>query len=88
MLSTTGGEPTGYIAVHVTHGTDPAPVLAAGEPIFAAFGGRPHWGKCHSLDYQQLSKLYPRLGEFNALRTRYDPAKTFETPHLRKLLNP
>lgn len=86
LLSTTQGQPTGYIAVHVTRGVDPAPVFAAVEPIFAAFGGRPHWGKCHSLGYSRLSALYPRLDEFTALRARYDPDEVFATPYLRSLL--
>ncbi len=29
------------------------------EPIFLSYGGRPHWGKKHTLEAGQLRPLYP-----------------------------
>ncbi|KCZ92466.1 D-arabinono-1,4-lactone oxidase [Hyphomonas johnsonii] len=55
------------------------------EPIHRANGGRPHWGKHHSLGKEELSALYPRFGDFMALRREMDPSGKFLNPHLAKL---
>ncbi len=55
------------------------------EPIHRAAGGRPHWGKLHSLGREELSTLYPRFDDFNAIRKDLDPDGKFLNPHLAKL---
>ena len=55
------------------------------EPIFRAHGGRPHWGKWHSLKRAELDSLYPNLGRFADLRRELDPEGTFLNPHLADL---
>jgi FAD/FMN-containing dehydrogenase len=55
------------------------------EPIFRAHGGRPHWGKVHSLGAADLRALYPRYDDFRAVRDRLDPAGRFLNPWLRRL---
>jgi L-gulonolactone oxidase len=55
------------------------------QAICLNYGGRPHWGKMHSLKAAQLSHLYPRWDDFLALRGRMDPGGRFLTPYLRGL---
>ncbi|GGF47901.1 FAD-linked oxidoreductase [Aliidongia dinghuensis] len=55
------------------------------QAICLNHGGRPHWGKCHSLVGRDLARLYPRWDDFLALRERMDPRGRFLTPYLRRL---
>lgn len=55
------------------------------EPILRAYGGRPHWGKLHSLNAPDLAALYPDFDRFAALRARLDPAGKFLNPHIAAL---
>ena len=55
------------------------------EPIFWKYGGRPHWGKVHSLGADELTKLYPKFGDFQALRQKLDPTGRMLNDHLRIL---
>lgn len=43
------------------------------ERIFLRYGGRPHWGKMHSLEAAQLKELYPMWDAFLAVREELDP---------------
>ncbi len=56
------------------------------EPIFRAYGGRPHWGKKHTLKADDLQTLYPMWNRFLEIRTRMDPEGLFLNPYLRNLL--
>lgn len=58
------------------------------EPHLRAAGGRPHWGKLHSLKAADLEPLYPGFGRFAALRQEMDPKGRFLTPALRDWLVP
>ncbi len=58
------------------------------EPIFLRYGGRPHWGKLHSLVFRDLVDLYPEFERFTELRTRLDPQGKFLNPHLKDLFLP
>ena len=55
------------------------------EPMYREAGGRPHWGKLHSLGQSDLAALYPDFERFNALRNELDPKGKFLNPHLAKL---
>lgn len=55
------------------------------EPIFRAHGGRPHWGKWHSLKQADFETLYPMFGRFADLRRTLDPGAKFLNPHLADL---
>ncbi len=55
------------------------------EPVHRAHGGRPHWGKLHSLKKDDLSVLYPDYERFLELRREMDPAGKFLNPHLAEL---
>lgn len=74
------------IAVHHEAGKPFDKLLAAVEPVFARYEGRPHWGKCHSLTADRLRALYPRFDEAVAVRRELDPEGRFLSPYLRRLL--
>ncbi|WP_134767967.1 D-arabinono-1,4-lactone oxidase [Nocardioides sp. 1609] len=86
-LSTASGRDTVYVAVHTAPGSpDRAAYFAALEAIAAGVGGRPHWGKLHTLGADELRARYPRFEEFLALRDRLDPTRTLGNPHLAQVL--
>jgi FAD/FMN-containing dehydrogenase len=55
------------------------------EKIFQAYGGRPHWGKKHSLNAAALKQLYPMWGSFQQLREAFDPNGIFLNDYLRNV---
>ncbi|WP_314428078.1 D-arabinono-1,4-lactone oxidase [uncultured Microbacterium sp.] len=85
-LSTAHGRATGYIAVHRYWRVDPTSYFEAVERIMLEHGGRPHWGKLHTLDAAQLRELYPRFDDFAALRDRLDPERRFSNRYLERVL--
>ena len=85
-LSTASGRDTAYVAVHVFRGTEEKPYFDAVESLMRTVEGRPHWGKLHSLGAEQLRELYPRFGEFTALRDRLDPERRFTNAYLDRVL--
>lgn len=85
-LSTASGRESAYIAVHMFKGTPYQAYFTAAERIFAAHEGRPHWGKVHTRDTDYFAKVYPRFGEFTALRDRLDPERRFQNDYLRRVL--
>jgi FAD/FMN-containing dehydrogenase len=56
------------------------------DAILRRYGSRPHWGKMHFLDTDDVTALYPRAQDFRALRRRLDPKGRFLNDHLRMLL--
>ncbi|MHC2999407.1 D-arabinono-1,4-lactone oxidase [Microbacterium sp. HJ5] len=85
-MSTAHGRESGYIAVHRYWREDPAEYFEAVEQIMLGFGGRPHWGKMHTLDAAVLRDRYPHFGDFVALRDRLDPDRLFANPYLERVL--
>ncbi|MFD7094910.1 D-arabinono-1,4-lactone oxidase [Streptomyces xanthophaeus] len=85
-LSTASGRETAYIAVHMYKGTPYQAYFTAAERIFTEYGGRPHWGKVHTRDAEYFARVYPRFGEFTALRDRLDPDRLFGNDYLRRVL--
>jgi len=85
-LSTAHGRASGYIAVHRYWREDPSEYFAAVEEIMLAFGGRPHWGKMHTLDADMLQERYPRFDDFVAVRDRLDPDRMFQNLYLERVL--
>ena len=80
-LSTAFGRDSAYIAVHVYKGMECEPFFRDVEDILRAYDARPHWGKMHYRDAEELSKLYPRWDEFIALRNELDPQRTFSNAY-------
>lgn len=85
-LSTASGRETAYIAAHLYRGTPYQSYFTAVERIMTAHGGRPHWGKVHTRDAGYFAEVYPRFGEFTALRDRLDPERLFGNDYLRRVL--
>lgn len=73
------------IAVHQYHRVDTAKLFETCEAIFRRYEGRPHWGKRHTRSAAELETLYPRFGDFCALRRKLDPQGKFLNPHLRAM---
>ncbi|MDO5676930.1 MAG: D-arabinono-1,4-lactone oxidase [Propionibacteriaceae bacterium] len=86
-LGTASGRESIYLAVHRYHRQRFAPVVAAVEPVFGAYEGRPHWGKEHTLTADRLAQLYPRFDDFRRARAAVDPDGVLLNAHTRALLN-
>ncbi|MEV5844828.1 D-arabinono-1,4-lactone oxidase [Streptomyces sp. NPDC051985] len=85
-LSTASARDSAYVAVHMFRGTPYQAYFTAAERIFTAHEGRPHWGKVHTRDAEYFAEVYPRFGEFTALRDRLDPDRLFQNDYLRRVL--
>ena len=85
-MSTAHGRASGYNAVHRYYREDPTEYFEAVEKIMLSFGGRPHWGKMHTLDADILRDRYPRFDDFVALRDRLDPKRMFANTYLDRVL--
>ncbi|UOQ88545.1 FAD-binding protein [Agromyces endophyticus] len=85
-LSTAHGRESGYIAVHRYFREDQREYFAAVEDIMRGHGGRPHWGKMHTQTADTLREVYPRFGDFLAVRDELDPERRFANPYLDRVL--
>ena len=85
-LSTAYQRDSAYIAVHQFTGMPYREYFDLFESIVAEVGGRPHWGKMHTLDAAALRERYPRFDDFVALRTKLDPTGLFANPYLDRVL--
>jgi len=77
-MSPAQGRDTVTISVH----HDPPPAddrryYRAAEEIFAAYDGRPHWGKVHFRPTQELARLHPCWEQWWAGRDSWDPDGRF-----------
>lgn len=79
--------PSASISIHQYAGLRWQELFAEVEPVFRAHGGRPHWGKRHSLTARDVFALYPRAGAFCAVRRRVDPQCKFANDHLTRLFD-
>lgn len=87
-LSTSTARASAYIAVHMTKGSPHERYFADVEAIMDRYQGRPHWGKIHTKNADQLAPLYPQWQDFLALRRRLDPAGRFTNEYLNRVLGP
>ena len=87
-LSTAYGRDTAYVAIHQYVGLPYQEYFAAFESIATAAGGRPHWGKMHTLDAQRLGERYPRFTDFLRVREETDPDRRFANPYLEQVFGP
>jgi FAD/FMN-containing dehydrogenase len=76
-LSTSFGRDSAYIAVHVYKGMEYEPYFRDVEDILRGYDARPHWGKIHHREADELATLYPRFNDFLAVRDELDPNRTF-----------
>jgi L-gulonolactone oxidase len=87
-LSTAYGRETAYVAIHQYHRLAHRRYFEAFEQIVSAVGGRPHWGKLHTLGVEELRNRYPRYDDFLAVRDRLDPHRAFANPYTRQVFGP
>jgi len=76
---------SGSIAVHAWYKEHHDWMFKLIEPLFREAGGRPHWGKLHSLGAAELTALYPMFGEAQAVRKAIDPAGRMLNPFVAKI---
>ena len=86
-LSPAYGRESAYIAIHMYKGMPYERYFRAIEPIYQPYGGRPHWGKMHTLDAATLATRYPRWDDFRRVRSALDPNSVFLNGYLRRLLD-
>lgn len=84
-LSPFQGRESCSIAIHRFYEEDYRPLFTAVEPILQKHGGRPHWGKLHTLKAQDFEKLYPHWNDFLSVREALDPSGTFLNDHLKEV---
>lgn len=85
-LSTAYQRDSMYVAVHQYVREPHLEFFAAVEEVLQAAGGRPHWGKLHTLRADSLRELYPRFDDFVALRNDVDPNRVFANQYLTRTL--
>lgn len=73
------------VAVHAKAGEAHDYLLGEIGPIFQRHGGRPHWGKLHTLTARELGALYPRFKDFQQLREQLDPQGRLLNAHLQQV---
>lgn len=84
-LSTAKGRESCYIAAHRYHRDDYRQFFRVLEPILVAAGGRPHWGKHHTLGFAELSAVHEDLTTVAALRSQVDPDGMFRNPYVDRV---
>ena len=82
-MSPAHGRDTVTISVHQGKGLGDEPLFRACERIFTRYDGRPHWGKVHFLDGDQLAAVHPHWRAWWDRRDEADPAGRFLNSHLR-----
>jgi len=55
------------------------------QKVFLKYEGKPHWAKIHTLNKNQLRKLYPKLNDFIELRREMDPTNKFLNIYLEEI---
>lgn len=86
FLSHCTGRDTATISLHQNNTLPFQEYFDDIEPIFRAYGGRPHWAKKHSLSAKELEPLYPMWSRFLEIRRKMDPDGVLLNPYLRDLL--
>jgi FAD/FMN-containing dehydrogenase len=85
LLSPTQGAESVTISIHQAIDKPHDTLFRDVEALFLAYGGRPHWGKLHSLGREEIERLYPTLEAFRAVQTELDPNGVFVNPYLAGL---
>lgn len=85
MLSPTQNAEVATISVHDLAGAVHDKFLVDAEALLSSWGGRPHWGKVHTLSREHAERQYPRLGEFRVLRAALDPQGLFLNDNLAQI---
>jgi L-gulonolactone oxidase len=84
-LSPAYGRDSAFVAAHKYHRKAAETYFDAVGSICGARDGRPHWGKRHEYDADDLAPRYPEWDTFHAVRREFDPEGLFLNDHLRGL---
>lgn len=85
-LSMFEGQDGCSISFHQYGDLDYKKIFAEIEPIFQKYGGRPHWGKIHTMKAAELAKLYPKhWQDFQEVRKSLDPNGQLMNAHLKDI---
>ena len=87
-LSPARKRPTVTISIHEDVVRDETAYYQSAEKIFRSYGGRPHWGKVHYLNPDELSGEYERWVDWWNIRNELDPTGTLLNEDLKKLRSP
>lgn len=85
MLSPFAGRHSCVVSVSGAMGADNSELFSAAHELLRAFGARPHWGKAHRFEAEQLRTVFPEFDRFCAVRAQLDPDGLFLNDHLRTL---
>jgi len=81
-LSTAYDQPCATISVHQGIDSEDEPLFRACEEVFREYGGRPHWGKVHFQNGEELAAVHPRWADWWRVRDLWDPDGRFLNDHL------
>lgn len=84
-LSTAYQRESAYIAVHMYRGMAYEDYFRDVETILKSYEARPHWGKIHFREREELETLYPRFNEFLQVRDRLDPLRVFANVYTQQI---
>ncbi|MDG2049709.1 MAG: D-arabinono-1,4-lactone oxidase [Myxococcota bacterium] len=76
-LSSAYDRPCATLSVHQGVDAPDEPLFRACEEIFRDYGGRPHWGKVHFCNAEELASAHPRWNDWWRVRDRWDPTGRF-----------
>jgi FAD/FMN-containing dehydrogenase len=85
-LSPDHGRATVTISAHQPAERAYRPYFDDVEAVFRNHRGRPHWGKLHQMNAQQLAPLYPQWDAFQRVRAQLDPKRVFTNAFLERVL--
>lgn len=84
-LSTAYERDSAYIAIHMYRGMPYEKYFQDMDSVLQVYEARPHWGKMHNMNMDQLQRLYPKLEAFLRLREQLDPTGLFLNAYFEKL---
>ena len=85
-LSPAFGRESAFVRLKQFRGIEQDAIADTFTDVMERHDARPHWGSAHGRDADALAALYPRWGDFLALRTRLDPRGVFLNDYLSRLL--
>ncbi len=85
MLSPAHGRDTCQIGAYQFENRDTARYFAGFEALMLPMGGRPHWGKEHSVGRRAIREMYPLYDRFDEIRRELDPRGVFENAFVKRM---
>ncbi|KGM08963.1 D-arabinono-1,4-lactone oxidase [Cellulomonas bogoriensis] len=86
LISNCYGRPTLTIALLHNAGLPYEEYFGDMEPLLQEYGGRPHWGKKHTMTAADLAPRLPRWDDFQTARQALDPEGVLLNEHLSAVL--